>query len=454
MYKFKLIIICLVIATSCRKTIIIDSESQTNTNVVNSNDIVAPENFNWQFMQDYILLLSTDTLVDKVDFTLTTTDNFLVYEGIMDYGYAKINLKIPRDIKTLNLVSNNPKIIPGQTIDLTKPFGSFNKIIIIKNAIQADVRWIKKPNEVIFANRTNTLFKSGDILRLWDKNQYLYNRTLFEDLWPGRADYDFNDMVVDYLHYFSSKNANGILNKPIDIGNQIPIKIHGKYIVQANGAGYDNGLAISLYGQHINKNGVISAISNVGDYISGISFTNSTSRVNLDGKLEKLPNGEVVILLFNKIYNIRTNTYTNTEPLTKFGLGDSIDFTIELNGNVENDYWNGKLCNFTFSNPFLLQNGVRNVEIHVAGEMPTSLANRALFGTGEDNTNLGNGRTYVSKKFNFPWALTVPSNYIWPIEKVDLVKAYPNFNSWVIKNGTLLNEWRFNRVDSLLKIID
>ena len=199
------------------------------------------------------------------------------------------------------------------------------------------------------------------------------------------------------MHYFSSKNATGTITKPADIGNQIPIKIHGKYIVQANGAGYDNGLAISLYGQHINKNGGISAINNLGDYISGISFTNSTGRINLDGKVEKLANGDVVILLFNKIYNIRKNIYTNTEPLTKFGLGDSIDFTIELNGNVENDYWNGKLCNFTFSNPFLLQNGVRNVEIHVAGEMPTSQANRAIFGTFDDNTNLAIGKTYRRK---------------------------------------------------------
>jgi LruC domain-containing protein len=90
----------------------------------------------------------------------------------------------------------------------------------------------------------------------------------------------------------------------------------------------------------------------------------------------------------------------------------------------------------------------------VAGEMPTMLANKAIFGTGEDNTNLTNGKTYVSKKNNFPWAMTVPSNFKWPTEKKDMLQAYPNFGNWVVKNGVNINEWRYNKVDSLLKVVD
>ena len=79
------------------------------------------------------------------------------------------------------------------------------------------------------------------------------------------------------------------------------------------------------------------------------------------------------------------------------------------------------------------------MEIHVAGEKPTLKANTAVFGTGEDNTSLSTGKTYLSKKKNLPWALSMPSSFVWPTEKVEMVKAYPNFSAWVLKNDINLN---------------
>ncbi|MFA9212598.1 MAG: LruC domain-containing protein [Candidatus Methylacidiphilales bacterium] len=452
-----LLAIALLFAFSCRQEVVLlNSNPAATSNNNTSKGTVAPASFKWQFLQDYLITLSSDTLLDDVSFTLYGNDGNLVYTGKINFGYTSFMIRIPRDVQFLTVVSNNPKIVPGQSIDLSKNTAVYNGKSVIKTNITADKLWIKKPNGAIF-NTKNRLFKGGDILNLWDENEYVYTRTLFEDLWPSTADYDFNDMVVDNLNTFEIRNAqnqSGSQKRPIGLGNKVVSQLKGTYVVQANGAGFNNGLAVQLFGEHYNQDGSITPINDIANYISNFKFTNSSGKANAGAKVEYLPNGEVVIIIFARINDVKGSIFQNTDAYTRFGLGDTINFTIDLNTKVDQDYWNGKLSNFRYSHPFLLQNGDRSIEIHVAGEMPTMMANASLFGTGEDNTNMAVGRTFVSKKQNFPWALTVPSNFIWATEKVDLLKAYPAFSEWIVKNRQNLNEWRYIKVDSLVKNIN
>ncbi|MFZ4798818.1 MAG: LruC domain-containing protein [Bacteroidia bacterium] len=454
--KFKILyIVLIVLAFGCRKEVYYTLPS--NTNPQSTAEIIAPENFKWQFLQDYLVTISTDTLLDNVTFSLINENGVLVYNGKINFGYATFSLRIPRDIKTLKIVSNNPKIFPNQTIDLYNSVGTYKNSILIKNNLLVDKLWIKKLNENIEVKSSNQLNKGGIISDLWDKNEFVFTRTVFEDLWPSRADFDFNDMVVDNFNTVVLKDAINRpagAKRPIGLGNKVISQLKGIYVVQANGAGFNNGLAVQLFGEHHYQNGTITNMNSIYNYIQNFTFSNSTGKQNAGATIENLANGEVVIRLFSKINDIIIASHPNTDPFSAFGIGDTVYVTINLNDKVSEDYWKGKLCNFTYSHPFLLQNGVRSVEIHVAGEMPTMLANTAIFGTGEDNTNLANGKTYVSKKNNFPWAMTVPSNFKWPTEKRDMLKAYPNFGSWVVKNGVNINEWRYNKVDSLLKAVD
>jgi LruC domain-containing protein len=392
-----------------------------------------------------------------VSFSLIDEKGVLVYDGFIDFGYASFALRIPRDLKNLRIISSNPKILPGQIIDLYNSAGTYKNNIIIKNNLQVDKLWIKKANEDIFVKSNVKLFKAGDVTNLWDKNEFIFTRTVFEDLWPSRADFDFNDMIVDNNNSVVTKFLNNKLSgakRPIGLGSKVITQLEGIYVIQASGAGFNNGLAVQLFGEHHNQNGTITPITNLYNYIDSYNITTSTKKPNAGATIENLSNGEVVIRLFSKINDIIAVPHPNTDANTAFGTGDTVYVTINLKDLVSVDYWNGKLCNFTYSHPFLLQNGDRTIEIHVAGEMPTMLANKAIFGTGEDNTNLATGKTYVSKKNNFPWAMTVPSNFKWPTEKKDMLQAYPNFGSWVVKNGVNINEWRYNKVDSLLKIVD
>lgn len=457
--KNKLFFITLIaLAIACKKNIITDKivTNTTNPTTNGSNDVIAPSNFQWQFLQDYLISLTTDTRVDNVSFTLIDQYGSLVYEGVFNYGYSNFSLRIPRDLKILKIVSNSPKILAGQTIDLTASNRVYVNNIVIKNSIQADKLWVKKTNEGILENKGKQLFKGNDIISLWEKYEYVYTRTLFEDMWPSRADFDFNDMVVDNYNsvvFKSPTNQPTGVGMPAGLGNKVISQINGTYIIQANGAGFNNGLAVELFGEFHNADGSITAMPNLANYITNCSFTNSSGRTNSTANLETLPNGQVVIVLFKRINDVRNSIYQNTEADAPFSLGDTVTFTINLNTKIDDEFWKGRYCNFSYSNLFLLQNSDRSVEIHIPGEKPTMLANTALFGTSEDNTNLASGKTYVSKKYNFPWVLAVPSNFIWSTEKVDLIKAYPNFNNWVKNNGIYLNDWRFNKVDSLLKNI-
>nr|NQU89221.1 LruC domain-containing protein [Bacteroidota bacterium] len=61
-----------------------------------------------------------------------------------------------------------------------------------------------------------------------------YGSLAFEDLYPGKGDYDFNDLVVDY-RFQTVTNA----------GNDV-VEIFGDFPVKASGASFDNGFGFSL----------------------------------------------------------------------------------------------------------------------------------------------------------------------------------------------------------------
>ena len=89
-------------------------------------------------------------------------------------------------------------------------------------------------------------------------------------------------------------------------------------------------------------------------------------------------------------------------------------------------------------NPFIFTNRNRGSEVHLAGHKPTSLANLALFGKGDDDS--GSGKYYQTKT-NLPWAILLPTSFAYPVEKEPINKAYLNFNEWSESNGVRFTDW-------------
>jgi LruC domain-containing protein len=91
-------------------------------------------------------------------------------------------------------------------------------------------------------------------------------------------------------------------------------------------------------------------------------------------------------------------------------------------------------------NPFIMVNKDRGREVHLPGKMPTDLANFSLFGTADDDTDLNEGKTYLTPN-NLPWAINIPESFPYPKEKIPVNQAYTKFNQWAESAGGSFKDW-------------
>jgi LruC domain-containing protein len=91
-------------------------------------------------------------------------------------------------------------------------------------------------------------------------------------------------------------------------------------------------------------------------------------------------------------------------------------------------------------NPFVIVNKDREHEIHLNGYPLTDLGSSSYFGQWEDASNPLSGQTFRTAS-NLPWAIDVPSVFVWPNEKVDVTQAHLKFAAWAESGGGLYPDW-------------
>ena len=69
--------------------------------------------------------------------------------------------------------------------------------------------------------------------------------------------------------------------------------------------------------------------------------------------------------------------------------------------------------------------------------------NSSLFGTSQDNTNIGMNNFYKTKN-NLPYALLIPDEFDYPQEKKAINNGHLKFANWAQSSGTILNDWYKN----------
>jgi LruC domain-containing protein len=92
----------------------------------------------------------------------------------------------------------------------------------------------------------------------------------------------------------------------------------------------------------------------------------------------------------------------------------------------------------------------RSLEIHLKNKMPTSKASLSMFGVAKDNSNIAAGVSYQTAD-GMPWALAInPGSEEWqhPIEKVDFLQAYPDFEEFVKTAGNKSSTW-YSQINSI-----
>ncbi|MEM1256906.1 MAG: LruC domain-containing protein [Bacteroidota bacterium] len=219
---------------------------------------------------------------------------------------------------------------------------------------------------------------------------------IFEDLWPFLGDYDFNDTAVDY-------SIKTILN-----ANNEAVSLEFDYEVTSDGASFVNALAFEL--------------------------------PNIDPSSISSVSGQV---LTNNVFSLSGNGTESNQTNAVVPLFDDHATLVGQNGKVTVNFSNpipeGRLGNGPFK-PFLVVDGDRETEIHLAGNSPTTLGNNLPSVIG-NNADVNGDYTTVN---GLPWAISVTESIPVLKEKESIDKGYPFFREWAISGGKSRKDWYKN----------
>jgi len=240
-----------------------------------------------------------------------------------------------------------------------------------------------------------------------------FGTIFFEDLWPYKGDYDFNDLIINY-------NANIISNA----ANKA-VEVVLKYKIKAKGGSISNGFGIQF------DNLTPAQIQSV----TGTVLSNGHNLTISANGTENNQNKAVIIIfdktshLINQVNSNFINTEANTTTIQAFPINMLIKFTSPVDMNL--------VGNAPF-NYFIFRTQTRGHEIHGVNYIPTTLMSSNLLGSGDDASN---GNNYFKTSTNLPWAISVPEEIDYPYEKIDITNAFPYFASWAQSGGTTKNDW-------------
>lgn len=239
----------------------------------------------------------------------------------------------------------------------------------------------------------------------------------YEDLWPGKGDYDFNDLVLDYKFEITGNSNNYIT------------QVKGTFVIKAFGASLENGFGFQLS----------DAIDASSLNVSGYHITENY--VNLEGNGVESGQSKPTIIVFDNAYNemeypggnsIGVNTTPGVPYIDPVTIEITIDFPADTYNSTDLD-----IANF---NPFLIVNQTRGVEVHLPDYLPTDLADESLFGTYDDDSSISGGKYYKTAN-NLPWAINIYESFDYPIERAEITTAHLKFYDWAISSGASYNDW-------------
>lgn len=239
----------------------------------------------------------------------------------------------------------------------------------------------------------------------------------FEDLWPGRGDYDMNDLVIDYSFKVISNGQNKI------------VEIFPTFYVRAVGATLQNGFGFQFDGVDP------ATVESVTGYSLKETYINLAAS-GIENNQEK-----AVVIAFDNAENVIhriSGSYFNTMKDVPYGVSDTLKMHIRFTNAMDPaDVGTAPY------NPFLIKDKNRGMEVHMPDRLPTSLANPEYFGTGDDDSQPAIGRYYKTKS-NLPWAVNLPERFDYTWELVPVINGYLNFGSWAESGGSSFPDWYKN----------
>lgn len=237
----------------------------------------------------------------------------------------------------------------------------------------------------------------------------------FEDLWPSRGDYDFNDLVMAY-RFTQVANSN----------NEV-VRLIAKFQVKAIGAGFHNGFGFKM---DVDPSLVASVV--------GTNITDNLVTLAGNGLEAGHTNGSVVIVFDDAFDNLGGNpggSFINTVIGGNQVEAPEMEIVVEFTNPID-----PMLMGSAPFNPFIFINGTRGRELHLTDYAPTELADLTYFNTVHDFSNPSQGDYYHTEN-NMPWAINIIHEFRHPLEKTPINQAYNYFTNWAVSAGTSYTNW-------------
>ncbi len=249
----------------------------------------------------------------------------------------------------------------------------------------------------------------------YEPGRNVYGSLIFEDMWPNRGDYDFNDLVIDYNTAYVT-DVSGMVSS-----------MRAEFVLRAIGAGYRNGLGFEL-----------PISSSLVRSVNGQNLSMGYTRLNGNGT--ESGHSTAVIIAFENAYDVLPSVpgfFANTQPEAPGVGSESITIEIEFTSPQPRHRIGSAPYNI-----FLISGGERGREVHLPGGRPTNLANGSYLGSGDDASGLS--LNYTSET-GLPWAMHVPRSFAYPRENSPITHGHLKFKAWTESGGAQYGDWYLDK---------
>ncbi len=247
----------------------------------------------------------------------------------------------------------------------------------------------------------------------WYPGKTTYSSLAFEDLWPGKGDYDFNDLVISYR-----------FNQITNAQNKV-VQVKATLITEAMGASLHNAFGFQMP----------VAPGDIAN-VTGIDLRHGL--IDLAANNTEAGQTKAVVIVYDDAYDRLPSpggTGTNTDPGQPYVTPDTMRLTINMSSPVSL-----AVIGAPPYNPFIIVNQNRNREVHLPDKPPTDKVNGLDFGTQNDDSQPASGRYYKTTN-NLPWAICIADKFSYVSERNPVNMAYLKFNAWAESSGSQYPDW-------------
>jgi LruC domain-containing protein len=244
---------------------------------------------------------------------------------------------------------------------------------------------------------------ASPVSRVYFPSSDQFYMAAYEDQFPSRGDYDFNDLVVAYRVFYE-----------LDAAGQA-VSVGGEGYLVARGGGFDSDWHLRL------------ALPSTSSGSGTITVYAPDQLVPLSGFPRNVTfNGPPDLEIFTSVGTLwrdGSNAFVNTPREQSLIRGHRFTFNLRLNNAIPTS----QLPAAPFD-PYLFVYNT-SYEIHLPGNTAVMTASR----------NLRDGRTGFTDAAGYPFAMVLPETWQVPVEFTDLGLAYPDFLGFVSGDATKQN---------------